>query len=109
MRETLPKWGVGTLIVVMDNTSGDNKNSYVIGMLSHMVQCGMFKEVLIHHHLVGHTHIDVDGLIGVLARHIMHRQIEDLSGFLTECRNAIQGCKPNIYLPLRVTSSRHLY
>lgn len=90
MRETLPKMGQGTLIVVVDNTSGDNKNSFVLGFLGYMVACGMFKEVLVHHHLVGHSHIDVDALIGVLAKHIRNRSIDTLPDFMSHCQDAVK-------------------
>lgn len=57
MRATLPEWGVGTCYVQLDNTTGDNKNSYVFGNLANLVMLGMFKEVLsnIHHFQIHHN------------------------------------------------------
>ena len=96
MKETLPSWGKGTLIVVLDNTSGDNKNTFVYGFLGHLVDIGMFKEVHILHHLVGHSHIDVDALIGVLSKHIRHKQIETLLDFIAECANSVKKSKLHV-------------
>jgi hypothetical protein len=47
IRETLPAWGVGTCFVQLDNTSGDNKNTFVFGNLANLVMKGMFKEVIL--------------------------------------------------------------
>jgi hypothetical protein len=95
-RETLPAWGEGTLFVVLDNTSGDNKNTYVIGVLAHLVDIGMFKNVDIIHHLVGHSHIDVDALIGVLSKNIKNKQIENLTDFLSHCAESINKSRLNV-------------
>jgi hypothetical protein len=81
------------LFVVLDNTSGDNKNCYVNGMLGHLVDLGLFKEVHLIHHLVGHSHIDVDALIGVLSKNIKNKQIEDLPDFLTHSANSVKNSK----------------
>ena len=81
--------GVGTLVVVLDNTSGDNKNRFVYGFLCYLIHVGLFKEVVFLHHLVGHSHTDVDGIIGNLAQHIKNMQIEDLSDFLQHCVDAV--------------------
>ena len=83
---------VGTLVVVLDNTSGDNKNRFVYGFLCHLVDIGLFKEVVILHHLVGHSHTDVDGIIGNVSRHIRNKQIEDLPEFVELCAAAV-NCK----------------
>lgn len=80
-------------MVIVDNTSGDNKNKFVIGFLGHMVEVGLFKEVWILHHMVGHSHIDVDALIGVLAKKIRNKQIEDLPEFMLQCQNSVLHSK----------------
>jgi hypothetical protein len=43
--------------------------------------------------LVGHSHIDVDALIGVLSKNIKNKQIEDLPDFLTHSANSVNNSK----------------
>jgi hypothetical protein len=58
------------LYVQLDNTSKDNKNQYVFGYLSYLVQSGVFREVDVNFLPVGHTHEDIDQFFSVLTRRL---------------------------------------
>lgn len=56
------------LYLQVDNTSRENKNSYVFTFLSYLVLAGIFEEIHCNFFVVGHTHSDVDQLFSVITR-----------------------------------------
>lgn len=84
----------------MDNTSGDNKNRFVFGMLAALVRYGLFKEVEVIHLLVGHTHNDVDAVFGVLARRIRHATFHTVDQQIQGLMNCITKSKYSLILKL---------
>ena len=51
----------------MDNCWRENKNKYVFGYCSYLVQQGVFKNIVISFFMVGHTHNDLDQLFSRVA------------------------------------------
>jgi hypothetical protein len=54
----------------MDNCWRENKNKYVFGYASYLVQQKVFKNVIISYFQVGHTHNDVDQLFSKISHHL---------------------------------------
>ena len=48
----------------LDNATGDNKNRFVFAFCSLLTYHGVFQEVYINFLIVGHTHDDIDALLG---------------------------------------------
>jgi len=61
------------LFIQMDNTSRDNKNQYVFGYLSMLVERGVFDEIDVNFLPVGHTHEDIDQFFSVLTRKLRYK------------------------------------
>lgn len=59
----------------LDNTSGENKNMTMVAMASWLVQAGYFKRVRVFFLLVGHTHIIIDQVFGVITKSIKSQQL----------------------------------
>ena len=59
----------------LDNTSGENKNITMVAMASWLVQAGYFKRVRVFFLLVGHTHIVIDQVFGVITKNIKSQQL----------------------------------
>lgn len=93
LRDSLPPFGEGKLYIIMDNTPGDNKNSYVFAMLAYLVAVGMFQEVEVIHLLKGHTHNDVDAVFGVLAKRVKHATIYTPEELMTALRSSVKKSK----------------
>ena len=58
------------LYLPLDNTSGDNKNRYVIAFLAYFVQIRIFEKVKVSFMEVGHTHEDIDQFFSVIANNV---------------------------------------
>ena len=52
-RDTLPP----TLVLQLDNTSQENKNSRFFAYLSALVHAGTFEKIVVNFLPVGHTHV----------------------------------------------------
>jgi len=55
-----------TLHIQLDNTTGENKNEYMIAMCAWLVASGKVKHVRVFFLKVGHTHIVIDHVFGVV-------------------------------------------
>jgi hypothetical protein len=54
--ENQPKLGT-TLVLQLDNTSQENKNSHMFSFLAELVESGVFEKVIVNFLPVGHTHV----------------------------------------------------
>ena len=55
---------VQNLYIQLDNVSS-NKCYTIISSMTALVSCGVCKKIKIHYLVVGHTHEDIDALIGI--------------------------------------------
>jgi hypothetical protein len=46
-----------TLVLQLDNTSQENKNSHMFSFLAELVECKVFERVIVNFLPVGHTHV----------------------------------------------------
>jgi len=58
------------LWVQCDNAGGENKNQWVLRLLSLLVDRGVFRSAVFSTLQVGHTHEDLDGLLGIMSMEI---------------------------------------
>ena len=68
----------------LDNTSGENKNETMVVMAAWLVQMGYFKRVRVFFLMVGHTHVIIDQIFGVITKSIKARQLLEVRQ-LVEC------------------------
>ena len=69
------------LHLTLDNASGENKNEYSIAMCAWLVSSGKVKQVRMLYLLVGHTHIVIDHIFGVVTVGLRRKELlvpEDL-------------------------------
>lgn len=66
------------LILQLDNCGRENKNQYLIRLLSLLIQRGSFIRVELHFLPVGHTHSQIDQLFSVVYRHTKAKNIYSL-------------------------------
>jgi hypothetical protein len=85
-----------TLYLQMDNTSKDNKNSYMFAYLTYLVQSGVFKAVEVNFLPVGHTHEDIDQLFSVLTRRLRQVSVFTFPQWCAEMMNAVKDPKSRI-------------
>jgi hypothetical protein len=74
------------LYVQMDNCVRENKNKYVLGYLSWLVQRGVFEEIQLSFLPVGHTHEDIDQMFSRIAKQLRSNNavdLEQLQGLVT--------------------------
>ena len=62
----------------LDNTSGENKNETMIAIASWLVASGYFKRVRVFFLMVGHTHVIIDQIFGVITKHVKGRELLDV-------------------------------
>ena len=76
----------------MDNCFRENKNKYLFGYLSYLVQCGIFNMIEVSFLPVGHTHEDIDQFFSRIAIYLhYHNAITE-----NELTEAIGNCiSPN--------------
>ena len=65
------------LYLQMDNCVRENKNKFVIGYLSWLVQRGVFQEIQLSFLPVGHTHEDIDQMFSRIAVRLRQRNAVD--------------------------------
>lgn len=51
----------------MDNCFRENKNRYVLGYLSYLIQSNLFDSIIINFLPIGHTHNDADQLFSLIS------------------------------------------
>ena len=61
---------IGNVLYLLDNTSGDNKNRYVMAFLAFLVHIRVFEKVKVSFMEVGHTHEDIDQFFSVIANNV---------------------------------------
>ena len=66
----------------LDNCGGENKNQFVLGYLSYLVQAGIFHEILLSFLIVGHTHEDIDQHFSVISRKLRLKNAVSLSEWI---------------------------
>jgi hypothetical protein len=63
------------LHIQLDNTSGENKNDLMVAMCSWLVATGRVKRVRVFFLQVGHTHILIDMIFGIISRRIKENEL----------------------------------
>lgn len=76
------------LYLQMDNCVRENKNKYVLGYLSWLVERGVFEEIELSFLPVGHTHEDIDQLFSRLAIALKGRNAVDRTELYSVIRDA---------------------
>ena len=69
------------LHLTLDNTSGENKNETLLAMCAWLVASGRFKQVRVLFLMVGHTHVIIDHIFGVITVGLRRKELllpEDL-------------------------------
>ncbi len=84
-KETMASWAGHALprklCVQLDNTSGENKNRYVMAFCEELVSRGVFDEIIVSFLLTGHTHDDVDRKLSRISVAVKQRDITSLQVF----------------------------
>ena len=62
----------------VDNTCAENKNSVMLAIASWLVAIGLFKRVRVFFLMVGHTHIVIDQIFGVITKRLKAREVLDV-------------------------------
>jgi hypothetical protein len=70
-----------TLFLQVDNCFRENKNSYVIGYLSWLVERGVFQEIFLSFLPTGHTHYDPDQCASRIANAVKFRDVKTLEQY----------------------------
>lgn len=73
----------------LDNTSGENKNNTMVAMASWLVHAGYFKRVRVFFLLVGHTHIIIDQVFGVITKSIKSQQLLEVRDLVAAIGTAL--------------------
>ena len=84
MEGRLPK----TLTLQLDNTTGQNKNNYLLAFLALLVGWKVFENVYVNFLPVGHTHEDIDQMF---SRFAIYNRVHDATtptDLLNNCREA---------------------
>ena len=63
------------LFILLDNTTSDNKNMTMIGVCAWLVATGKFRRVRVFFLMVGHTHVVIDQIFGVITTGLRQRQL----------------------------------
>jgi hypothetical protein len=84
------------LYLQMDNCTRENKNKYVLGYLSWLVQRGVFDEIELSFLPVGHTHEDIDQMFSRIAIRLRQRDAVDQVDLFATVRESFQkyGVQP---------------
>lgn len=77
-----------TLFIQLDNTTGSNKNQFVMTFMGYLIHREVFKKILVSFLPVGHTHEDIDQFFSRLA---VYLRCHDAVG-IPALGNAIQKC-----------------
>jgi hypothetical protein len=80
------------LYLQMDNCVRENKNKYVLGYLSWLVQRGVFEEIELSFLPVGHTHEDIDQMFSRIAIHLRGRDAHHQFQMHDAVHGAYQSC-----------------
>ena len=59
----------------LDNTSGENKNETMLLIAAWLQSIGYFKRVRVFFLMVGHTHVIIDQIFGVITKYIKGREL----------------------------------
>ena len=86
----------------LDNTSGENKNITMLAMASWLVRAGYFKRVRVFFLLVGHTHIIIDQVFGVITKSIKSQQLLEVQDLVTAIGAALLNNPQYRAKPVRV-------
>ena len=63
------------LYIQLDNSAKDNKNKYLMAILSLLTAWGVFKEIQVGFLLVGHTHEDIDAYFSHLSKALKRKNM----------------------------------
>ena len=80
MRDRFGFWPA-VLHLTLDNTTGENKNEVLLAMCAWLVSSGKVKQVRVLFLMVGHTHIIIDQIFGVITVGLRRKELlvpEDL-------------------------------
>ena len=90
MRKRYGKWP-SVLHITLDNTTGENKNETTIAMCAWLVSSGKVKQVRLLFLLVGHTHVIIDHIFGVITVGLRRKElltpqdlVQNIEGSLAE-------------------------
>ena len=75
----------------MDNCWRENKNKYLFGYCSYLVQQGVFKTVIANFFTVGHTHNDVDQMFSKFSMNLRQNNAITLNEFMSVVRSSISS------------------
>ena len=76
-----------TLYVQVDNTSANKCYTVIIGLAS-LVALGICKKVVLAFLLVGHTHTDVDRIIGLVVSYIRNLDVSSFEELKKHCMDS---------------------
>ena len=63
------------LHITVDNTTGENKNETLLAMCAWLVASGRFKQVRVLFLMVGHTHVIIDHIFGVVTVGLRRKEL----------------------------------
>ena len=63
------------LFILLDNTTGENKTNVMLAMASWLVATKRVKQVRVFFLMVGHTHVLIDQIFGVITVNIRGKEI----------------------------------
>jgi hypothetical protein len=84
------------LIMYADNCSGQNKNRYLMGFLSLLVELGYFKTIRVKFLVVGHTHFNPDRAFGWISKQESYNDLYDISDVEYLCNISSQSIHATI-------------
>ena len=76
----------------MDNCARENKNRYLLGYLSHLVQINLFKKVYMNFFEVGHAHSDIDAMFRLISSEVKKHNAFDVD----EINEAVSRTLPSL-------------
>ena len=79
------------LILQLDNTSQENKNSRMFAFLAMLVERGIFKEIEVNFLPVGHTHEDIDAVFSLISQALKKCAARTMPELIASIQRAVKG------------------
>ena len=80
------------LFILLDNTTGENKTNVMLAFASWLVATKRFKQVRVYFLMVGHTHVIIDQIFGVVTVYLRGREILLPEDLMKHIDNALLKC-----------------
>ena len=77
------------LFILLDNTTADNKNKTMLGVCGWLVSSGKFKRVRVFFLMVGHTHVIIDQIFGVITVSLRGKELMLPNDLITHINNVL--------------------